>query len=137
MSYRVVAEMFGIEEPHSNMDLIEIVRHGLPSASVTILSDKFGITLEELSKYLHISPKTLHRCKGRVLDVNSSGRLLNVALVYSKGVDVFGSEENSASWFKNPVCALGNARPLDCLDTIVGTEMIMNLLGRIEYGVYT
>ncbi len=60
-----------------------------------------------------------------------------MALVYSKGVEVFGSEKNSVSWFKSPVCSLDNARPLDYQDTIVGTEMIMTLLGRIEYGVHS
>jgi len=53
MSYRVVAEIFGIEEPHSNMDLIEIVRHGLPSASVTILSDVWYFTCDFSRPFRH------------------------------------------------------------------------------------
>lgn len=137
MNYRLAAEVLGIDEPQSDMDLIKIVRQGLPSEGVTILSDKLGISPGELSKYLHVSHKTLQRYKGKVLNVTISGRLLNLALIYSKGVEVFGSEENSVSWFKNPVCSLDNARSLDYLDTIVGAEMIMTLLGRIEYGVYS
>ncbi|MFA7061912.1 MAG: antitoxin Xre/MbcA/ParS toxin-binding domain-containing protein [Pedobacter sp.] len=137
MSYHAVAEVLGIEEPQSNVDLIDIVRHGLPSEGVTALSYKLGITPGELSRYLHVSLKTLQRYKGKVLDINMSDRLLTVALVYSKCVDVFGSEENSVSWLKSPVYALGNARPLDYLDTNAGAEMIMTLLGRIEYGVYS
>lgn len=88
MSYRLTAEILGIDEPQSDMDLIKIVRQGLPSEGVTILSDKFGISPGELSKYLHVSHKTLQRYKGKVLDVKISGRLLNLALVYSKGVEV-------------------------------------------------
>lgn len=137
MSYHGVAEVLGIEEPQSNVDLIDIVRHGLPSEGVTALSCKLGITPGELSRFLHVSLKTLQRYKGKVLDINMSDRLLTVALVYSKCVDVFGSEENSVSWLKSPVLALDNARPLDYLDTNAGAEMIMTLLGRIEYGVYS
>lgn len=137
MNYRLAAEILGIDEPQSDMDLIKIVRQGLPSEGITILSDKFGISPGELSKYLHVSHKTLQRYKGKALDVKISERLLSLALVYSKGVEVFGSEENSVSWFQSPVCSLGNARPLDYLDTIVGAEMIITLLGRIEHGVYS
>lgn len=137
MSYHAVAEVLGIAEPQSNVELIDLVRHGLPSEGVTSLSDSLGISPGELSKYLHVSLKTLQRYKGKVLDINMSDRLLTVALVYSKCVEVFGSKENSISWLKSPVYALGNTRPLDYLDTNAGAEMVMNLLGRIEYGVYS
>jgi putative toxin-antitoxin system antitoxin component (TIGR02293 family) len=137
MSYHAVAGVLGIEEPQSNVELIDIVRHGLPSEGVTSLSRKLGITPGELSRYLHVSLKTLQRYKGKVLDINMSDRLLTVAMVYAKGADVFGSEENSVAWLKSPVSALGNARPLDYLDTNAGADMIMTLLGRIEYGVYS
>jgi hypothetical protein len=43
MSYHAVAEVPGIEEPRSNVELIDIVRHGLPSEGVTVLSNKLGI----------------------------------------------------------------------------------------------
>jgi len=137
MSYHAVAEVLGIKEPQSNVDLVDIVRHGLPSEGVTALSSKLDITPGDLSRYLHVSLKTLQRYKGRILDINMSDRLLTVALVYSKCVDVFGSEENSVTWLKSPISALGNARPLDYLDTNAGAEMIMTLLSRIEYGVYS
>lgn len=137
MNYHMVAEVLEIDEPHSSVDLVDLVRNGLPSKGVTSLSHKLGISPGELSKYLHVSLKTLQRYKDKVLDINMSDRLLTVALVYSKCVDVFGSEKNSVAWLKSPVHALNGARPLDYLDTNAGAKMIMNLLGRIEYGVYS
>jgi uncharacterized protein (DUF2384 family) len=32
---------------------------------------------------------------------------------------------------------LGNARPLDLLDTSTGAGMVISILGRIEHGVYS
>jgi uncharacterized protein (DUF2384 family) len=32
---------------------------------------------------------------------------------------------------------MGGQTPLDLLDTIFGVEQVMNLLGRIEHGVYS
>ena len=55
-----------------------------------------------------------------------SDRLLTVALVYSKCVDVFGSEVNSVAWLKSSIYALGEACPLDYLDTNADAEMIMS-----------
>ena len=137
MSYHALADVLGIEEPTSDTDLIDIVRHGLPSEGITELSSRLDISPRELSKHLHVSPKTLQRQKGKVLDIHISDRLLTVALVYAKCLDIFGTRENSVAWLKHPSLALQNTKPLDYLDTNAGAEIVMNLLGRIEYGVYS
>lgn len=137
MKYRLAAEILGIDEPQSDIDLIKIVRQGLPVAGVETLSARLNISPGELSKYLHVSYKTLQRHTGELLNAKISDRLLSLTLVFLKGVEVFGSEDNSVAWFKSPVCSLDNARPLDFLDTIAGVSMIKTLLGRIEHGVYS
>lgn len=137
MSYRKIAETLGVEEPQSHMDLISLVRRGLPSSGIQSLCNKLEISPGELSRFLHVSIKTLQRYEGKILDINMSDRLLTVSLVYSKCVDVFGSEENSVAWLKSPLPSLGGACPLVYLDTIIGSEMIMTLLGRIEHCVYS
>ena len=137
MGYHALAEVLGINEPATDADLIEVVRHGLPSEGIALLSAKLGISPRELSTHLHVSHKTLQRHKGKVLDINVSDRLLTLACVYAKCVEIFGTDEISARWLKSPVAALGNARPLDYLDTNAGAGMVMSLLGRIEYGVYS
>jgi putative toxin-antitoxin system antitoxin component (TIGR02293 family) len=137
MGYHALADVLGIEEPMTNIELIDVVRHGLPSEGIAALSSKLAISSVELSKHLHVSPKTLQRQKGKILDINISDRLLTIAIVYVKCLDIFGTEENSVAWLKSPIPALGNVKPLAYLDTNAGAEMIMTLLGRIEYGVYS
>jgi putative toxin-antitoxin system antitoxin component (TIGR02293 family) len=137
MGYHALAEVLGINEPATDVDLVEVVRHGLPSEGIAALSIKLGITHRELSKHLHVSLKTLQRHQGKVLDINVSDRLLTIARVYSECIDVFGTEEVSVQWLKSPIPALGNVRPLDYLDTNAGADMVMTLLRRIDYGVFS
>jgi uncharacterized protein (DUF2384 family) len=40
-------------------------------------------------------------------------------------------------WLKSPCYALGNQVPVQLLDTTEGTELVMNTLGCIEYGVFS
>jgi putative toxin-antitoxin system antitoxin component (TIGR02293 family) len=137
MGYHALAEALGITEPTNEKDLIEVIRHGLPSVGIAALSEKLDITPRELSKYLHVSHKTLQRHEGKVLDINVSDRLITIALVYSECIDVFGTGEISVRWLKSPIPALGNVRPLDYLDTNAGADMVMTLLRRIDYGVFS
>jgi len=137
MGYRALAEVLNIDEPMTSVDLVEVVRNGLPSVGIAALSAKLGITPRELSKHLHLSFKTVQRHQGKLLDINVSDRLLTIALVYGECLDVFGTEEVSVQWLKSPVPALGNSRPLDYLDTNAGADMVMTLLRRIDYGVFS
>ncbi len=137
MSYHALAQVLGIAEPLNVGELISTVRHGLPSEGIDALSAKLGITPRELSKYLHVSHKTLQRHHGKLLDLNISDRLLTIAKVYAECVDVFESEEVSVHWLKTPLAAIGNATPLEYLDTNEGADFVRKLLVRIDYGVFS
>ena len=50
---------------------------------------------------------------------------------------VLGDRENALSWLDEGIPALGGATPLSRLSTETGYREVMDVLGRIEYGVYT
>jgi putative toxin-antitoxin system antitoxin component (TIGR02293 family) len=54
-----------------------------------------------------------------------------------KAVEVMESEENARQWLASPQLGLGGAIPLDYATTEVGAREVEDLLGRIEYGVYS
>ncbi len=54
-----------------------------------------------------------------------------------KAEDVFGGGDSAREWLTNPQTGLGNAVPLDFAKTEIGAREVENLLGRIEYGVYS
>jgi hypothetical protein len=57
------------------------------------------------------------------------------ARVRAKAIDVLGSEEKADCWLRAPNRALGGRQPLGILDTEEGTQEVLNVLVRIEYGV--
>ena len=55
----------------------------------------------------------------------------------SFGLTAWGAEEAARRWLSSPQVGLGGALPLEYAETEVGAREVENLLGRIEYGVYS
>ena len=137
MSYHALAEVLGIDEPLDDPSLIEMTRRGLPGNAIDTLAGQLGVTATEMSRYLHVSHRTLVRNRGKTLDKHLSDHLVTVGKVFARSVEIFRSTDNASRWLKSPLLALGSVRPLDLLDTTTGVTMVMNALGRIEQGVYS
>lgn len=56
--------------------------------------------------------------------------------VYARCIEIFGDESKALRWLETPNFVLGNQRPLEMLDNEEGTQLVLNLLGRIEHGVF-
>jgi putative toxin-antitoxin system antitoxin component (TIGR02293 family) len=118
--------------------LIEVLRVGLPVQELTDLQASLKVPMEKLVPKLGISKATLHRRKatGR-LDPAESDRVVRFARLMGKAVEVLESDDNARQWLTSPQFGLGGAVPLDYADTEVGAREVEDLLGRIEYGVYS
>lgn len=57
--------------------------------------------------------------------------------VYQKAIEIFGSEEKSEKWLNTSNTALGGITPVQAMSSVSGVESVMDILGRIEYGVYS
>lgn len=56
--------------------------------------------------------------------------------LYKLALSVFeGSEEAATSWLHMPQFGLNNARPIDHMKTAKGANDVLDLLGRMEYGL--
>lgn len=51
--------------------------------------------------------------------------------------EIFKSRDKAREWMKEPHKALGGKPPAECVMIWSGTEEVLNLLGRIEHGVYS
>jgi putative toxin-antitoxin system antitoxin component (TIGR02293 family) len=72
------------------------------------------------------------------LSPEESDRIYRVASIIDSADQLFeGDHEAALRWLKEPSRALGGVTPLDCLETEAGTEMVRDLIGRLEYGVIT
>lgn len=118
--------------------LMEAVHVGLPMQELTKLQVTLAVPIEKLVPMLGISKATLHRrkAKGR-LDSVESDRVVRYARLMGRAVDVMESEEYARQWLNSPQFGLGGAVPLEYAETEVGAREVENLLGRMEYGVYS
>ena len=118
--------------------LIEVLRAGLAIQELEDLQASLGVPMEKLFPMLGISKATLHRRKaGGKLGPAESDRVVRFARLMGKAVEVMESEENARRWLNSPQVGLGGAVPLDYAGTEVGAREVEDLLGRIEYGVYS
>jgi putative toxin-antitoxin system antitoxin component (TIGR02293 family) len=117
-------------------DFISVIRTGIPKQAMTHLMDVADITLTEMAAIVHTSDRTLRRYSDHEkLSPEQSERMVEMARVYSRGEEVLGSMEHFRKWMDAVLLPFGNKKPREFLDTSLGIEMIMNELGRIEYGI--
>ncbi len=118
--------------------LIASIQSGLPIAELDALQTLLEVPMEALATKLGISKATLHRRKaeGR-LDPAESDRVVRYARLMGQAVKVFGAEAAARDWLNTPQPGLGGEVPLDFAETEIGAREVENLLGRIEFGVYS
>jgi putative toxin-antitoxin system antitoxin component (TIGR02293 family) len=118
--------------------LIQSLKTGLPFRELDDLRSNLDLPMEQLVPMLGISKATLHRRKiaGR-LDAAESDRVVRFARLLGKAAAVMESLENGRRWLTSSQVGLGGAVPLHYAETEVGAREVENLLGRIEYGVYS
>ena len=117
--------------------LITKLKEGLSTDSFDRLKERLNISDNMLSKIIQIPKRTLNRRreKGR-LRTDESERVLRLAQVYDMAFDVLGSREKAESWLKKPARGLGGKIPLEYVDTDLGAHEVINLLGRIDHGIF-
>ena len=138
MVYQTVGKTLNLDFPITSLqDLMEITRQGLTREAVDLIADVLDLSIGELTKYLHVSERTLQRYKpDQELSAELSDRLVQLAKVYAKAVDVFEDEQIAVKWLKQPNRALGDTIPMEYLDNSSGIEIILDELIRIEHGVF-
>ena len=122
-------------------DFIQVTRQlktGFSYASLTHFQKQSGLTLEAITKVLQIPRRALAQRNARgSLTPQESERLLRLALVFEKAVDLFeGKTDAARDWLKAPNKALAGASPLAVVETEIGAREVEDLIGRLEHGVF-
>jgi putative toxin-antitoxin system antitoxin component (TIGR02293 family) len=104
---------------------------------VDTLTKGVRISRAELAAALGIPERTLARRKREgLLSSEESAKLVRLARVVQRAEEVFEDLGAAVDWLKSPNAALSGQTPLSLLDTEIGTELVMDMLGRIEHGVF-
>lgn len=137
--YSIISETLDTDRSlESPFDLIELAREGLTKVSIDSLTETLKISIDEIVALLPISRRTLERYEPtQKLSPELSDRLIQIAKVYSRTLEVFGDRDLALRWLKSPCKAFGDVIPLSYLNLASGITILMDELGRIDYGVYS
>lgn len=116
--------------------LMSVIRDGIEFENFQMMTSKLPFSMEDWSKFLHLSERTLQRYKKdeKNFDALQSEKILQISLLYQRGIEVFGSSTNFDSWLNTKSIALGNLNPMDFLDNAFGISLLEEELTRIEHG---
>ncbi len=111
------------------------LQDGVPRAAFEKLRTDLGTTSDELAGVLGIPPRTLARRTDR-FKPDESERILRIASVHRRAVEVLVEKDAAARWMTRPKRALSGLTPLRCCDTEFGAREVDRLLTRIAHGVF-
>ncbi len=125
-----------IESPY---DFITIASKGISAHIIVNFRNYFKIPRDYTANLLNVSEPTIYRWirNNRKLERNYSIHLFELTELFLYGTEVLENRENFFKWLELPNAALGGLQPKDLLELPGGTAKVMNLLGRIEHGVYS
>ena len=121
------------------LSLVQKLKSGLSFAMLMDFVKNSGLALPEISQVLRIPPRTLARRKAEgMLTALESERLARLAGLFDKAVELFeGNGVRALTWLRAPSKALGSEPPLTLAETELGARAVEDLIGRLEYGVYS
>lgn len=137
-TYALLGNLDDLSVPPNNpLQWVQVIRHGISSASIDVLSSVLRISHTELASILDVPYRTLARRKKEgLLNSEESAKMIRLARVIERAEVVFGNLELAIDWLKSPNTALAGVTPLSLMDTDMGSESVLDTLGRIEHGVF-
>jgi putative toxin-antitoxin system antitoxin component (TIGR02293 family) len=144
MTISAIAEVLGgkralRQKIETSSDLARATRAGLSVESLDMLAQELSIQRVSVGKLLGISERTLSRratSKGR-LTAAESDRVVRLARVLALAKETLGDMDRASRWLQTPNRALEGDKPIGRLDTDTGVRSVEQVLGRIEYGLYS
>ena len=126
------------ESQLSSFEKMHIVRDGVSKKDLELLKSKADLDYTMLAKALSVTRATLiNKKRGEKFNSGLSEKILGMADLYSYGFEVFENEDRFNQWMARPNKALGGQVPYDLIDNQFGREEVKNLIGRIDYGIYS
>ena len=131
-----VWERVGIPERGSK--LYEALHNGLPYSVYNRVAVVASMEKAEIAAILHLAPATLsRRAKENRFKVDEGDKFFRLAELIDVATTLFeGDEVKAVEWLKKPARGLGNKRPIDMAATSAEAKEVLDLIGRLEHGVF-
>jgi putative toxin-antitoxin system antitoxin component (TIGR02293 family) len=127
------------ETIESSFDFIRLASLGIDARAIVNFQDYFGFTRDRTASLMQVSEPTIYRWvrDEKKLDQRHSMQVLELVNLLLYGIEVIGSKEHFTKWLGLPNMALGGMEPVQLLELPGGIEKVRQLLGRIEYGIFS
>lgn len=127
-------------DPRNPIEAHKIISGGLTYQSLADFVKASQLPLGRVAELIAVPLSTLDRRKKskKPLKPDESDRLYRLAQVFDKAVGLFEGDIAAArQWLSAPVRGLGHQVPFELAHTAVGAQMVLDLIGRLEHGVFT
>lgn len=124
---------------YTNKNCSSLLGKGLYRSQFSEVAQNVAMISEkELAYTSGISQRTISRMKpDQLLPGPVAEVLISIMRTYARAVEVFDSEDLAHKWLKTPLAALDGLTPLQAVSNRFGAELVLDMLGRIEHGVYS
>jgi putative toxin-antitoxin system antitoxin component (TIGR02293 family) len=120
------------------IEKMQMAQKGVSKIYLEKLKDMANLDYQKLATALAVTRATLiNKKKQEKFNASLSERIVGLADLYDFGFKVFEDKEKFNRWMIAPNKALGGKAPFDIINSQFGREEVKNILGRIEYGVYS
>lgn len=131
----------------SPSDRIQVIKGGVPATKAKRMISDLHVDQRVMLAALNLSTATINRKASRdeALSLDEGERVIGVARLIgqlqamiedSGNPEGFDAPEWLAQWLREPLPALGQARPIDLLDTMEGQRLVSTALAQIQSGAY-
>lgn len=136
-------DIFGSSIVSDYMDtpygFVIVANQGLRASIINKFREHFDLSLEKTSAMLSVSEPTIYRWiqDDRELDKNIAIKLLEITNLFQYAIRVFSSKRAFFSWLYQDNISIGGIAPMQLLEIPEGISKVRDIIGRIEYGVYS
>ena len=130
----LVTQIFGTADPERIHAAIRAENVSGKALSKVLVSLQLKKT--ELAPVLAMREKTIARreAPGKKLSKSEADRLYRLMRIVDFATNMLGEREKALRWLRNAIPSLGGARPIELLESDVGTAQVERVLYSIGYG---
>ncbi len=118
---------YATAQSSSVFSILEFIKKGIKYNQFIKYIQQTPFSISEWSEFLHISERTLHRYQKdkKTFDATHTEKIMEIILVYKKGIEVFGNNKNFDAWLVQKNIALANKMPKEFLTSSTGLKLLM------------
>ncbi|MHC1713709.1 MAG: antitoxin Xre/MbcA/ParS toxin-binding domain-containing protein [Solidesulfovibrio sp.] len=130
--------LFDIPPREDITAIIHLLNKGLPFTSFRKLSKTIEVNEKQLAGIVNIPSRTIARRNTTgTFSQTESERILRIMRITERAIALFGNTEQANRWLKKPNTAFEGKTPLAYAETEPGAAYVLQILGRIEHGVFS